>query len=167
MDTSVTIEKQRPGQQFTQAKRTVLIAKMFDILSQGYVSTFALARDLKVNKKTIELYRPLVDELIGKKKLDRNVIRNLELQRAYRVIEMLMEDLKEINETYKELELTPKNTDSKIRAKTSIYNQIAKHSSRIALITGLNVETHVNVDHQQLVIIRADNAKRPSIEVKE
>jgi hypothetical protein len=32
-----------------------------------------------------------------------------------------------------------------------------KASSHLALITGLNVETHVNVDQQQLVIIRSDS----------
>ncbi len=157
------IEKQRSGQRLTNAKRTVLIAKMFEQLSNGYMSTNALAKQCKVATKTIDTYRPLVDQLIADKKLDRNVIRNLELQRAYKVIELLMDDLKEVNEAFKDIEPNPDITSMKIKTKNLLYSQIAKHSSRIALITGLNVETHVNVDHQQLVIIRADNNKRPRI----
>lgn len=153
----------KAGQRLTNAKRTVLIAKMFDALTQGYMSSYALSKQLKVSIPTIDSYRPLVDELIGKQKIERNVIRNLELQRAYKIIEMLMVDLQDIDNTYKEVERTTRSIDSKIKTKTNIYNQIAKHSSRIALITGLNIETQVNVDQHQLVIIRANNNKKPTV----
>lgn len=148
LDMNTSIDKLKSGEQMTTVKRTVLIGKMFDSLTNGYMSTYALSKQLNVNRKTIDAYRPLVDKLIAEKRLDRNVIRNLELQRAYKIVEMLMKDL-------------DRTKDDKLRI--GYYNQIAKHSSRIALITGLNVETHINVDQQQLVIIRADNSKKPTI----
>jgi hypothetical protein len=162
----------KSGHQMVQAKRMILIGKMYDLLTSGYMTTYALSRELGVSRKAIDLYRPLVDDLISKSKLDRTVIRNLELQRAYRVIEKLMEDLNEIEEAYKPLVggdalNAASYIDRKIKAKTLIYNQIAKHSSRTALITGLNIETQVNVDQHQLVIIRADNNKKPVIEVND
>jgi hypothetical protein len=148
MDMSVDVTSKPNGGRLTNAKRTVLIAKMFDALSNGYMSTYALSKQLKVNRVTIDSYRPLVDELIGKQKIERNVIRNLQLKRTYNIIEMLMDDLK-------------RSTDDKVRH--GYYNQIAKFSQHLALITGLNIETQVNVDQHQLVIIRANNNKKPTV----
>lgn len=149
---SGTLEKQRNGVNLTNAKRMVVIGKLIDYLSESYYSTNELAKLTGLTRKMIDTYRPLADEVIGKQKLDRNVIRNLQVKRTYKLIEMLMIDLKAC--------IT-------IKEKTLIYNQIAKFSQHLALITGLNVETHVNVDHQQLVIIRADNNKRPVVELNE
>lgn len=142
------LTKQKSGQRLDNAKRMVVISKIMDHLSKGYYSTNELARMTGLTNKMINTYRPIVDDLIGKQALDRNVIRSLQLKRTYNIIEMLMNDLK---------------TCESIKDKTLIYNQIAKFSSHLALITGLNVETHVNVDHQQLVIIRADNNKPPKV----
>ncbi len=148
----IEVTKQKPGQRLTNVKRMAVIAKLVDHLTKGYYSTYELAKMTGLTYKMVDTYRPLADELIGKNKLDRNVIRNLQLRRTYTVLEMLMKDLN-------------KTEDDKLRQ--GYYNQIAKFSSHLALITGLNVETHVNVDHQQLVIIRADNAKKPVIETNE
>lgn len=144
------LTKQKTGQRLTNAKRLVVIAKLADHLTQGYYSTNELAKMTGLTRKMIDTYRPMVDEVIGKQKLDRNIIRSLQLKRTYNIIEMLMNDLKRC-ETIKD--------------KTLIYNQIAKFSSHLALITGLNVETHVNVDHKQLVIIRS--GKKPIIDLNE
>src|SRR5258708_5083328 len=111
MDTSVELKKQPHGKRLDSAKRNVLIAKMVDKLSEGYMTTYALSKELKVNRSTIETYRPLVDELIGKQQINRNTIRNLQIKRAYKLIEMLMDDLK---------------TCTTIKEKTLIYNQILK-----------------------------------------
>lgn len=147
-----TLTRQPHGQRLSNAKRLVVIGKLIDHLSESYYSTSELSRMTGLTRKMIDTYRPLADEIIGKQKLDRNVIRNLQVKRTYRIIEMLMNDLK---------------TCESIKDKTLIYNQIAKFSSHLALITGLNIETHVNVDHQQLVIIRADNTKKPVIDLSD
>jgi hypothetical protein len=134
------------------ARRVVLIGKLFDAMTEGYQSTNALSKRLGVSRPTIDRYRPVVDDLITKTKLDRTQIRNLELQRAYKIIEMLMDDL---------------NKSVEHKDRIGYYNQIAKHSSRIALITGLNVETQVTIDQKQLVIIRADTNKKPVIKMND
>jgi len=143
METTLPVKKRKRGQQLLNAERTVLISKMVDALCEGYQSTNGLARLLKIDRRTVDIYRPLADELIGKIKIDRNVIRNLQLKRTYQLVEMLMNDLKSC-ETIKE--------------KSLIYNQIIKASQHLALICGLNVETQVNVDASKLVIIRANNS---------
>ena len=89
--------------------------------------------------------RPTADELIGKMKLDRNAIRVLQIRRTYQLIEGLMTDLK--------------GADT-IKEKSMLYGNIFKFSSHLALITGLNVETQVNVDQKQLVIIRPAERKK-------
>lgn len=134
-------------------ERNVLISKMIDRLCEAPVASHVLAKELRVNRATIEKYRPLADELIGKMKLDRNVIRNLQVQRTYTLIEGLMNDLKEIKGSGLSL-------SKRVTLQSNIYNQIYKFSSHLALITGLNIETQVNVDHQKLVIIRANNDKK-------
>lgn len=139
-----TIVKRKRGQQLLNAERNVLISKLVDALCEGYSSTNSLAKRLEVDNSTIETYRPLADELIGKMKLDRNVIRNLQIRRTYELIEQLMKDLKQ-------------STD--IKSKSLIYGSIYKFSSHLALITGLNVETHVNIDPTKLVIIRSNKQK--------
>ena len=139
-----TITKQKSGQQLDNAKRLIVISKLVDYLSQGYYTTNALSKKTGLTRKMIDTYRPLADELISKQVLNRNNIRNLQVQRTYALIEQLMQDLK---------------TCTSIKEKTLIYNQIAKFSQHLALITGLNVETHVNVDYQQLVIVRASGKK--------
>lgn len=141
MDMNVLEERKGSRKQLQNAERTVLIAKMVDMLCQGYMSSGSMAKQLRVNRATIENYRPLVDEIIAKTKLDRNVIRNLQVKRTYLLIEQLMEDLK---------------TTKGVKERSLLYGSIYKFSSHLALITGLNVETHVNVDPTKLVIIRSN-----------
>lgn len=145
MDMNQTIAKKTAGHQLTIAERNVQIAKMIDLLCEGYMSTYALSKALRLNRITVENYRPLADNIIAKMKLDRNVIRNLQVRRTYEIIEQLMVDLKSSQ--------SPKD-------RALYYNQIYKFSSHLALITGLNVETHVNVDPTKLVIIRANQRKK-------
>lgn len=128
------------------AERNVLISKLIDKLCEGYTSTNSLSKELHVSRGTIENYRPLADEIISKTKLDRNVIRNLQVKRTYKIIEMLIDDLKKT---------------VSVKERSLLYNQIYKFSSHLALITGINIETHVNVDHQKLVIVRANNSGKP------
>lgn len=145
MDESLLIERKGSDKQLTVAARNVLIAKLVDLLSEGYMSTNALSKRLKVTRMTIDRYRPLADELIGKFKVDRNVIRNLQLKRTYELIERLMNDLN--------------NKKLSVKEKSLIYGSIYKFSSHLALITGLNIETHVNIDPTKLVIIRSNKQK--------
>lgn len=130
------------------AERNVLISKLIDFLCEGYMSTNALAKKLRVSRETVDRYRPLADEIIAKTKLDRNVIRNLQVRRTYELIEMLMDDLKNA---------TGANS---VKDRASIYGSIYKFSSHLALITGINVETHVNIDPTKLVIIRSNKKKQ-------
>lgn len=145
MDMNALEARKGSRKQLQIAERNVLIAKMVDLLGEGWISSGKLAKQLRVNRATIESYRPLVDEIISKTKIDRNVIRNLQLKRTYLLIEKLMEDL---------------NAARDLKEKSLIYNSIYKFSSHLALITGLNVETHVNIDPTKLVIIRANQKKQ-------
>lgn len=146
MNGTTELTRQKSGQRLTNTKRLVVIGKLIDHLSQGYYTTNELSRITGLTRKMVDTYRPVADDLIAKKTLNRNNIRNLQITRTYNIIEKLMGEL-DLCESIKE--------------KTLIYNQIAKFSQHLALITGLNVETHVNVDHAQLVIVRADNGKKP------
>jgi hypothetical protein len=152
METTPVISKKKRGEQLLQAERNVLISKLIDKLCEGYTTTHALSKELRVSRDTIDRYRAAADEIIRKFKLDRNVIRNLQVKRTYKIIEQLMEDLK---------------STSRVSERTQLYNQIYKFSSHLALITGLNVETTVHVDPTKLVIIRAnhDKKKQPIITV--
>lgn len=145
MDTAQELVKKQQGSRLRLVERNILIAKMVDLLCEGYMSTYGLSKKLRVSRQTIESYRPLVDGIIAKTKLDRNVIRNLQLQRTYKLIEQLMEDLKGTKDA---------------KERSMIYGNIYKFSSHLALITGLNVETHVTVDPTKLVIIRANQRKQ-------
>lgn len=140
------------GQALTNAQKATLIDKMLTKLESGYMSTNQLAKELQVSRRTIDRFRPMVDKRIADKQPDRSIIRNLQIQRTYKIIEMLMNDLN-------------KTKDDKTRQ--GYYNQIAKFSSHLALITGLNIETQINVNQDQLVIIRADNAKQPKQKIIE
>lgn len=144
MNTAQQLAPKKRGQQLKNAERQVLISKMIDMLCEGYSSTYALSKKLRVSRDTIESYRPLADDIIGKMKLDRNVVRNLQVRRTYEIIEMLMDDLK---------------GSHTVKDRASIYGSIYKFSSHLALITGLNVETHVNLDPTKLVIIRSKTKK--------
>lgn len=139
------VTKKSRGQQLTVVERNITISKMIDLLCEGYMSTNALSKKLRIARGTVEAYRPLADEVIAKLKLDRNVIRNLQVRRTYELIEQLMSDLKECKDT---------------KERSMIYGSIYKFSSHLALITGLNVETHVTVDPTKLVIIRANQKKQ-------
>jgi hypothetical protein len=145
MDGSATLSKKSAGQQLTIAESNVLVAKMIDYLCEGFMSTNALSKKLRVSRGTVDRYRPLADDIIARQKIDRNVIRNLQVRRTYELIELLMTDLKA-------------SKDAKDRA--LYYNQIYKFSSHLALITGLNVETHVIADPTKLVIIRSKSNKK-------
>lgn len=133
--------KHKRGQQLRNAERLVLIGKLVDLLSEGYMTTYALSKKLKIPKETIDTYRPLADKLIGEQAVDRNVIRNLQVKRTYLLIEKLMKDLE--------------NKKLNTKERSLIYGNIYKFSSHLALITGLNIETHVNIDPTKLVIIRS------------
>lgn len=145
MDETALKDRQGSSKALKVAERNVLISKLIDHLCEGYISTNALAKKLRVSRGTIERYRPLADDIIAKTKLDRNVIRNLQVRRTYELIEMLMDDLK---------------ASSGAKDRSAYYNQIYKFSSHLALITGLNVETTVHIDPQKLVIIRANPNKK-------
>lgn len=144
MDDSTVLTIKSNGKRLVNAERMVLVSKLMDFMSEGLYTDSELAKMTGTTRTTVARYKPFVDELIAKSKIDRNVIRNLQIRRTYTIIENLMIDLRSITE---------------IKNKTLIYNQIYKFSSHLALITGLNVETHVTIDPTKLVIIRSNKTK--------
>lgn len=141
MRTEIGVIGRKRGEQLRNAERTVLITKLVDALCDGYQSNNALSNLLKVDVSTIQTYRPLADELIGKMKLDRNVIRNLQVQRLFRLVEGLMDDLK---------------TETDKKYKLIIHDKIAKYCSLLASVTGINQEfTPTDEKGTRLVIVRA------------
>lgn len=163
MDTEQKLPKLKRGQQLQNAQKLILISKLVDHLSAGYVSTYKLSKLMNVSQETVNTYRPLADKLINENKIDRNVIRNLQIKRTYLIIENLIEDLAQLNDLIKATksgEVSAKvDLHAVTKSKALIYGQIYKFSSHLALITGLNVETHVNIDPTQLVIIRSNKRK--------
>lgn len=141
MSITTGIAKKKRGQQLVNAERIILISKLVDALCQGYRSTNALAKLLGVDNRTVDVYRPLADEIIGKQKLDRNVIRNLEVQKLYALTDTLIKSLEH-------------ETDKKYIMLT--HDKIAKYTSLLASITGIGQEfTPTDEKGTRLVIVRA------------
>lgn len=155
-----SIEKGKRGQQMTNTKRFVVIHKLLEYLSESYYTTGKLAKLTGLSYKTVETYRPFVDRLLAERRVDRNTVRNLQVNRTYKMIERMVLDLDDI-------EAHIKDVGRKIQLKATIYGQIVKYSSHLALITGLNIETQVNVEQKQLVIIRAGNNSKPRVDYLE
>lgn len=161
MDSTLDLAPNAHGRQLTVAKRNVLISKMIDHMVEGYTSTHSLAKKLRVDRRTIDRYKPFADEIIAKSKFDRNAIRALQIRRTYTIIESLMNELNDLNKTYLRLDEHGKKVhykSSSVKERVAIYGQIFKFSSHLALITGLNVETQVHVDAKKLVIVRSSTA---------
>lgn len=141
MDNSIQLTKRKRGKRLVNAERMVLISKLIDALCQGYRSTNSLAIMLKVDRQTIERYRPFADEVIGKQKLDRNVIRNLEVQKLYSLTDTLIKSL---------------NTETDKKYIMLTHDKIAKYTTILASVTGINQEfTPTDEKGTRLVIVRA------------
>lgn len=138
---TTTLTDHRPGQQMLAAERVEFVAKLVEIMLTGLYSDNKLAQMLKADRTTVNKYKPAALKLITAAKLDQSNIRALQVQRAYNRIERLT------------LELDDKHLTVKDRM--AVHNQITKLEQHLALITGLNVETKINVDHKKLVIVRA------------
>jgi hypothetical protein len=123
----------------TSTEKMVLTQRLVELLEQGFHSDNSLAQKLGVNTTTVRRYKPHANEIIRSIKIDRSVIRNLQIQRVYKLVDGLTYDL-ENAETAREKHL--------------IHSSIVKYCQHLALITGLNVESMLNVDPQKLVIIR-------------
>jgi dsRNA-specific ribonuclease len=139
------------GQRLNIAERTELIADMVESMLAGYQSDRQLSEDLKISRPTIGKYKQYALQLIASTKLDQPQIRALQLSRLYQDLENLTIELQA--------------PDLTVKDKMSIYNQRSKINQQIALVSGLNIETKVNVDAKKLVITRAHpDAVRQAIE---
>lgn len=127
-------------EKLTTDEATELIADLVDALLHGYVSDNQLSKDLKVSRTTIVRYKAKALKIISSTEIDQPQIRALHLQGLYQDLEELTMML---------------NEATSIKEKTSIYNQRNKVKQQIALISGLNVETKINLDHKQLVVIKS------------
>lgn len=128
----------------TATERSDLLADLVDHLLAGVYSDNGLAKLCKVDRDTVKRYKPAAFKIIANTQVDQNQIRTLEIQRTYTRIDTL----------YKELD----QKKLSVKDKMAIHNQIAKAESHLALITGLNVQTTINVNRKQLVITRAHPA---------
>lgn len=138
-DTPVTPARPQ-GRNLTKAERDDLIVSIVTRLQKGYASNYRLARDLKVNDRTIQKLRPMADAIITEQIPDRGIIRSLEIAKTYEMVAYLAD-------------LLEKEKDHK--RKMDISRSMLGWSKHMALITGLNVETKINVNQKQLVITRA------------
>lgn len=136
-----SLVKHKSGQQMLAAERLEFVGSLVEIMLQGLYSDNQLSKMLKADRRTVNKYKPAALKLISAAKLDQGNIRALQVQRAYNRIERLT------------LELDNKNITLKDRM--AVHNQITKLEQHLALITGLNVETKINIDHKKLVITRA------------
>ena len=139
METTTETTKRKQGQQLLTAEKMSLTLKLVALLEQGFHSDNSLSKRLGVNTSTIRRYRPYADDIIRKTRLDRNVLRNLQVKRVYSLLDGLANDLERAEST---------------REKHLIHSSIVKYCQHLALITGLNVETQLNIDPSKLVIIR-------------
>lgn len=143
MESSV-IRKRKNGERLTRQERDDLIIELVKCLQNGHTSTYELAQLLKISGPTVDRLRPMADKIIINTLPDRNTIRALEIQRTYRMIEKLslaFDGEKKYRPSHK--------------MRMDISARILGFSKHLALITGLNVETKVNVNQKQLVITRA------------
>lgn len=139
MNTTTLPVKRKQGQRLLTDEKMKLVQALIGLLEQGFHSDNSLAQKLAVNTSTVRRYRPYADDIIRTTKIDRNVIRNLQIQRVYKLVDGLMNDL-EAAETNRE--------------KHMIHSSIVKYFQHLALVTGLNIETQVHIDPKKLVIIR-------------
>ncbi len=146
---NTAIRKQ--GTRLTKIERQQLLLDLIDALQSGYMSKLSLARKLNVSRQTIDSLLPEAEAVFATVTKDRNIIRNLQVQRTYAMIDRLSTKLDD-----------PDKPPS-LKEELAIHDKIIKYGQHLALITGLNVETHINVDHKQLVIIRpAQESKKPA-----
>lgn len=142
METTGTTSKRKQGQQMLTNEKMALTDKIYEEMEQGYHSINALSERLGVNRTTIRRYKPFAQKRFEAVKVNRAAIRTLEISRANRHREWLMNELAGC---------------TSIKDKVAVSNQITKVSQLIALLSGISVEakiTHYN-DPKQLVIVRA------------
>lgn len=132
-----------PGKRLSKAERDQLLIDLINLLQTGYATNHKLAELLKVNDRTVAKLRPVADQIIAMNTPDRNIIRNLAVSRATKMIERLVGIVENTE--------TPLAIDKELK----VHDKIVRYSQHLALITGLNTEVHVNVDAKKLVITRA------------
>lgn len=136
-----TIIKRKQGQQLTADEKADLLADLVEHMLKGFYSDNKLAQLCNVDRDTIRRYKGSASKIIASTRIDRNNIRALQIQRVYTRLEALNTELEDKKLTVKE--------------KMAIHGQITKLEQHLALITGLNVETKVNVNQRKLVIVKA------------
>lgn len=141
-------QQKAPGKALNKAESIELITDLVELLLKGYISDNQLSKDLKVSRQTIVRYKDDAMKIISSASIDQPRIRALHLQGLYQDLEELTIMLE---------------TATSVKEKTSIYNQRNKVKQQIALISGLNVETKINLDHKQLVIIKSHPEERKRV----
>lgn len=143
-----TAERKANGQ-LTVAGNVKVLAKVIDQLEQGYDTPGIIAKNLNIDHDAAKQYKKLAMEYFMGEGINRAAIRALQLSRANRYVQSLLN------------QITP---DTTLTQRLQIHDRVIKWYQHIASITGLNIETTVNVDATKpLVIIRSSAPK----EIKE
>ena len=125
-----------------QTERVTLTDNIYEAMERGVHSVNGLSKELGVARTTIRRYKPYADKRYEAIKINKPGLRALELHRAMRHREWLIERL-EACKTIKE--------------QMAVSNQIAKFSQLIAITGGIGTEAKnvTNIDYKQLVITRS------------
>ena len=139
METSVEQAKRKQGQQLLTTEKMALTMKLVELLEEGYFNDSSLAQRLGVNPTTVRRYRPHADRIIKSAILDRNVIRNLQIKRLFRLVDGLTNDLEKAETVHE---------------KHKIHSSIIRYCQHLSQISGISVEVHLHNAPDKLVIIR-------------
>jgi hypothetical protein len=145
MNSVTNTVKRKRGHQLLTDEKLKLTQDLVEVLQEGFYTDSALARKLNINQSTVKRYRPAAEGIIRSVKLDRSAIRNLQLQRSFKLVEGLVHDLEQAEST---------------KEKRLIHSSIIKYFQHIGAIAGITTDSRVEItENRQLVIIRPSPTK--------
>jgi phage shock protein A len=137
----------KSGERLTLQERQAKIIEVRELMEDGFASVSKISDHFGVARQTAVEWREAALQLIAKDPngFTREGIRNLQVGRIEKMIERLQEELSRANE---------------LKDKLLIHDRISTYYERLARITGLNTDVHMNYQNpQQLVIIKTQDNK--------
>lgn len=122
-----------------------MVERMADLLTMGVPSQRQMAIELNTTHTTIKKYLPLARQLLNAMVPNRDDYRAEHIARLRYLCRKAMDDLDKCEKPYE---------------RAHLYRVVGQFMGQLALVTGLNVETTVNVEAQPLVIIRNPEAQQ-------
>lgn len=143
----------KPGQSLGADERQVIIFEIRGMIEDGKSSLPAIMEKWNVTRPTANTWRKLALQQLEKvdSGFTRDAIRNMQIGRINRTIEVLtdkMHTLIGLND---------------IDGATKIGNMLKGHQDSLANITGIKVDTHINVDATQPLVIFGAQRSNPPI----